>query len=409
MPEKIVIIGAGFAGLWSALAAKRLIDINEQAKAIDIIVIAPEPHLVMRPRLYESDVSSMKYPLIALFKSAGIRFLQGTAETIDAEANVVRVKYTTGKEEDVPYDRLILAAGSAVIRPGSVSGLQQHAFDIDTLDAAARLEAHLKGLSSHSPSAARDTVIVCGAGFTGIELATELPRRLQQLPNARVVLVEAADDLGPELGPGPRPAITEALEALGVIVKLGSPIASVDAGGVTLQSGERIETLTPVWTAGMRATPLTQQISGQKDALSRIHVDPYLRSPSSSRIFVTGDAARAATDDKGNYALMSCQHAMQLGRISGYNAAADLLDEPLVKYVQEGYNCCLDLGSYGAVVTTGWDREVMITGEIAKRGKNYINQHLIYPPSDAREAVQAAAPVVHDTQAIFAQILATVA
>jgi NADH dehydrogenase FAD-containing subunit len=408
MPGKIVIIGAGFAGVWSALAAKRLFDIHNRADAIDILVISPEPHLAMRPRFYESDVANMKAPLTTLFKSTGIRFLQGTAETIDTDAHVVRVKSQTNASEVVPFDRLILAAGSAVVRPNGVSGLQQHAFDIDTLEAAAQLEEHIENLSSRPASTARDTVVVCGAGFTGIEIATELPRRLQHLPNARVVLVESADELGPELGPGPRPVIAEALNALGVVVKLGSAVSSVDAWGVTLQSGDRIETLTPVWTAGMRATPLTQHIPGAKDSLSRVHVDSYLRSPACDRIFVTGDAARAATDDKGHDALMSCQHAMQLGRISGHNAAADILGEPLIKYSQQGYNCCLDLGSHGAVVTRGWEREVLITGEIAKKGKNYINQRLIYPPSDAREAIQAAGPAPHDTEEVFAQILATI-
>ncbi|GKT42544.1 NADH dehydrogenase-like protein MT1860 [Colletotrichum spaethianum] len=408
MSRSIMIIGAGFAGVWSALSAKRLINLNGQGETINIIVIAPEPYLVIRPRLYESNASSLKHPLSALFDSAGIQFFQGTAETINTQTHTVHVRSPTGSGSDVSFDRLILAAGSSVVRPPSISGLQQHAFDIDTLESAVKLETHLEGLASRPPSTARDTVVVCGAGFTGIELATELPKRLAHLTSPRIILVEVADQLGPELGPGPRPVISEALESLGVEVKLGSAVTAVDSQSITLTSGERIETLTAIWTAGMRATPLTNQIAGTRDKLSRIHVNNHLRSLSSECVFVTGDAAYASADGQGHHALMSCQHALQLGRISGYNAAADLIKEPLLEYSQEAYNCCLDLGSWGAVITGGWAREVKIQGDLAKRVKDHINQKLIYPPTDVQEALQAASPVGPDSDELFKQILAVV-
>ncbi|KAK1999791.1 FAD/NAD(P)-binding domain-containing protein [Colletotrichum falcatum] len=408
MPSTIVIIGAGFAGVWSALSAKRLIDLKNRGGAVSIIVIAPEPHLVMRPRLYEPNASSFKHPLTELFESAGVRFLQGTVETIDTRAHAVRVRSPTGAESDVTFDRLVLAAGSSVVRPQSVAGLRQHAFDIDTLETAVELEAHLEGLASLAPSPARDTVVVCGAGFTGIELAAELPKRLKHLASPRVVLVEGAGQVGPELGPGPRPVIAEALGSLAVQVRLGSAVAAVDPEGVTLVSGERIETLTAVWTAGVRATPLTRQIPGARDGLSRVHVDRHLRSPSSERVFVTGDAACASADDQGHRALMSCQHALQLGRVSGYNAAADLINVPLLEYSQEAYKCCLDLGSWGAVVTGGWEREVELRGDLAKRVKGYINRKLIYPPPGAREALQAADPAGPGSDELLKQVTAVV-
>ncbi|WQF82986.1 Putative FAD/NAD(P)-binding domain, FAD/NAD(P)-binding domain superfamily [Colletotrichum destructivum] len=411
MSSTILIVGAGFAGVWSALSAKRLINnSSDQANIINIIVVAPEPFLVIRPRLYETNAASMKHPLAALFEAAGVQFLQGTVEAIDTQAHTVHVRSPTGPDSEVvSFDRLILAAGSSVVRPQGVTGLGQHAFDIDSLESAAKLEAHLESLALCPLSTARDTVVVCGAGFTGIELACELPRRLSHLNSPRIVLVEGADVLGPELGPGPRPVITQALEDLGVEVKLGSAVAAMDDQCVTLLSGERIETMTAVWTAGMRATPLTGHIPGTKDTLSRVHVDNHLRALSSEHVFVTGDAAYALADDQDHHhALMSCQHALQLGRVSGHNAAADLLNEPLLKYSQEAYNCCLDLGSWGAVITGGWDKEVRMKGSLAKRAKGYINQKLIYPPSDAEEALLAANPIGPDSDELIEMILVAV-
>ncbi|KAL9560694.1 hypothetical protein ACKAV7_015185 [Fusarium commune] len=86
MPSKIVIIGAGFAGVWSALSAKRLITLMNKEQDIEILVIAPEPSLTLRPRLYEPNPSVMKQPLAPLFKAAGIGFFQETVEVIDTNS-----------------------------------------------------------------------------------------------------------------------------------------------------------------------------------------------------------------------------------------------------------------------------------------------------------------------------------
>ncbi|KAJ3545153.1 hypothetical protein NM208_g2652 [Fusarium decemcellulare] len=405
MSSKIVIIGAGFAGVWSALSAKRLIGLKDKQDDIEVLVIAPEPSLVMRPRLYEANPSTLSHPLGDLFESSGIKFFQGTVETVQAEKHTVKARSASGGETSFGYDRLIFAAGSAVVRPQAISGLEEHAFDIDTLKSAVKLESHLNGLVSLPPTSARNTIVVCGGGFTGIELATELPRRLDQIEGARIVLVESADEVGPELGSGPRPVIAQALKELGVEVRLGAAVKTIDAEGVTLASGERIETLTAVWTAGMKATKLTQQIPGPKDRLGRLEVDQYLRVPSSEDIFATGDAAHALADTNGHYALMSCQHALMLGRISGHNATADLLNEPMMAYSQAVYGTCLDLGGWGAVVSRGWDRKVQIQGELAKRVKTYINQKAIYPPKNTEEAIIAANPVAPDTDELFKSIL----
>ena len=392
MQNRIVIIGAGFAGVWSALSAKRLANLHD--KQVEVLVVAPELHLVMRPRLYEASPSTMIHPLGALFEAAGIEFIQGVVKSIRTEQHTIDIQSASGVESCVSYARLVLAAGSIVARPERVTGVQQHAFDVDSLDSAAKLESHLEHLASLPPSPARNNIVVCGAGFTGVELATELAKRLDPNSNFNIILVEYADAVGPELGAGPRPSIMQALKDLNVEVKLNSAVTAIDAGGLTLASGERIETLTPIWTAGVRATPLTQEIPGAaKDKLSRLIVDQDLRVPSDKHVFATGDAAHVLADTKGDHlALMSCQHALALGRVSGHNAAADLLGEPTVPYSQEAYLCCLDLGAWGAVVANGWEREVRIKGDAAKKVKAFINQKIIYPPMDVEKALAGADP-----------------
>jgi NADH dehydrogenase FAD-containing subunit len=378
---------------------------------VDVIVIAPEPSIVIRPRLYEANPASMCAPLGSLFEAAGIKFIRGFAERIDSVEQTVLVKSEDGKLSIVSYARLILAAGSELVRPPAITGLEHNAFDIDSIQSAAKLDAHILQLGLLPESPARDTIIVCGAGFTGLELVTELPKRIAHLPNKpRLILIDHALVLGRTLGAGPRAIIEQAIQELGIEVRLGSEIISIDPDGLTLATGERIDSKTVVWTAGVRATQLTKQIPGPKDNLSRLFVDKYLRVPSSPHIFATGDSAAALADARGHYALMSCQQANTLGRVSGYNAAADLLQESLIEYSQPEYITCLDLGDWGAVVTYGWDRKVKLTGDMAKKVKTYINQVGIYPPQDVQAALALAKPdAVADSGRLLEKIILAVA
>lgn len=397
MSQRILVIGAGFAGMWSALASARLLD--EAARTdVEIVLVAPEPALHVRPRLYEQNPLKMKAPLLEIFAATGVRFVQGIVERIDVAAREVAVKGVGAdtSRQTLGYDRLVLAAGSRLFRP-AIDGLEAHAFNVDQVADASRLEAHLHGLAGRPDSVARNTVVIAGAGFTGIETAAEMPARLREVlgENAavNVIMVERNDAIGPDLGAGPRPVITQALTELGVTWKLGSGVAAVDAHGVTLENGERIEAATVIWTAGARASALTAQIPAERDKFGRLHVDRNLKVKGLDTVFATGDCAYAATDDEGNFAAMSCQHAMNLGRSAGHNVAADLLGVAAIPYSQPKYVTCLDLGPWGAVYTEGWDRQVKLTGGVAKALKTQINTEWIYPPrADRAEALALADP-----------------
>ena len=398
--KRIVVVGAGFGGLWSALAAARLLDIyGVSSEEIEVVVIAPQPMLHVRPRLYEENPAGMMASLTQLFRETGIRYVRGTVETIDPTAETVTIVHPHGERSDLGYARLILATGSQLHRP-QVPGLAEFAFSVDQVGEAAELDMHLKSLAGRTASIARNTAVVIGGGFTGIEIAAELPSRLRRIVGetdipVRVVIIERADAIGPELGAGPRPIIEQALAELGVEIHLGRSVNAISATGVVTSAGDHIPAETVIWTAGMRASPLARQLPGDKDELGRAILDQDLRVPQARNIFVAGDAGRAATDEAGNFTLMSCQHALLLGRSAGNNAAADLLDVPTIPYTQPDYGTTLDLGPWGAVRTEGWDRVVSIVGPQVKPIKHIINSKLIYPPAaNRREAFEAANPVV---------------
>ncbi|MGE6497793.1 NAD(P)/FAD-dependent oxidoreductase [Cupriavidus metallidurans] len=396
MSKRILVIGAGFAGMWSALASARLLD-EVGRTDIEIVLVAPEAELHVRPRLYEQNPGGMKAPLQEIFKAVGVRFVQGYVERIDVANQQVEVSSTAETSPVVlGFDRLVLAAGSRLFKP-QISGLDEHAFNVDQVASAATLEAHIETLATRPASIARNTVVVAGGGFTGIETAAEMPARLREVlgddAQVNVIIVERASEIGPDLGAGPRPVIIQALTELGVKWKLGSGVAAVDAAGVTLESGERIEASTVIWTAGARASKLTAQVPAERDSFGRLHVDNYLKVRGLETVYATGDVAYAAVDDAGNYAMMSCQHAMNLGRSAGHNVAADLVGDEQIPYSQPKYVTCLDLGPWGAVYTEGWEREVKLVGAEAKALKTKINTEWIYPPSaDRAEALASADP-----------------
>ena len=394
MTQKLLIAGSGFAGMWAALAAARAAALNNREAELDITVVSPAAELCIRPRLYETAFDEMNPALGPLFAAVGIRHVAGMVAAIDPVLHEVAVVDSTGERTTLAYDRFVLATGSTVFTP-DVPGLKVHGFDVDQFANAVRLDQHLHALASEPASAARNTVVIAGGGFTGIETAADMPQRLRAIfgdgADIRVVILEQADAIGPDLGPGPRPLISEALSDLGVEVLTATAATAIDAEGVTTSTGERIPTRTVVWTAGARANPLAAQLPGAHDRFGRVHADRELRADGVDDVFVTGDVAAAATDDAGNTTLMSCQHALSLGRIAGHNAAAELLGLPTMPYSQPKYVTCLDLGPWGAVYTEGWEREVKLERAEAKTLKRSINTEWIYPPAADREAAFAAA------------------
>lgn len=394
MGNHIVIAGSGFAGAWAAISAARAVSLAGKEGEVAITVVSPSAHLVIRPRLYEAAIENMSPDIKPLLDVIGVRHLAGTVTEISADAHRVAIAKADGAELVLHYDKFVLATGSQLFAP-PIPGLKEHSFNVDQLENAQKLAAHINSLPARAETQARNTVVIAGSGLTGIETAAAMPARLRAVlgddAGIRVILVEQASAIGPHLGNAPRAVVEEALAACGVEFIIGTGVVSIDANGIELSSGERIESHTVVWTAGARAHALAAQIPGEHDRLGRLVADPFLHAQGTSDIFVAGDVARAAADDVGNIALMSCQHALSLGRVAGYNAAAELLDLPLHPYSQPKYVTCLDLGPWGALYTEGWNPQITLVREEAKSLKREITTKWIYPPAPDRDAAFAVA------------------
>jgi NADH dehydrogenase len=389
--ERLVVVGAGFAGVWAALAASRAIRDEGKDGAVEVVVVAPNQDLVIRPRLYQASPARHRVRLAELFDGASVEHVRGHVDRIDTGARTLALIDSQGSRRSLAWDRLVLASGSQ-LKPPVIPG-SEFVHDVDTLESARVLDQHLARLVETSGSG-RWTAVVVGSGFTGLEVATELLVRLRSLAGdhgsaerARVVLLEHGAVLAPSLGDGPQEAIVRQVAQAGVEVRLGQTVTGYDGRDVQLATGEGIPANTVVWTVGLEASPLTRQLPGRRDELGRLEVDEFLRLPGALGVYVAGDTAAALADDQ-HVVTQSCQYAIPLGKTAGWNAALDLVanGEGLRPFRPAPHVTCLDLGSGGAVLTTGWDRRVELVGQEAKLVKASIND-LIRPPAESLSAL----------------------
>src|ERR671924_1974087 len=155
---RLVIIGAGFAGMYAALSAARLRDIQGASpEELEIALVAPEPTLVIRPRLYEQKPETLTAPLLDVLKAIDVVYVQGSAETIDTKSRMVQIATAKGRRKSLSYDQLVVATGSRLFRP-NIPGLAEHGFSVDSLDDAVALDRHLQGLAKRPAVNGRDTV-----------------------------------------------------------------------------------------------------------------------------------------------------------------------------------------------------------------------------------------------------------
>jgi len=396
--QHIVVLGAGFAGLWSAIGAARALDERKiGAEDVTVTVVNATPWHSIRVRNYEADLSDTLVPLADVLDPIGVRLVVADVVDVDVTTRAVAC-VAPGGPFRLNYDRLVFALGSRLVRP-PIPGLADHAFDVDTYEAASRLGVHLAELAGKPRSAGRDTVLVVGGGLTGIEAAAEMPSRLRAAMGTdaqpRVILADRAAAIGSNMGDSARPVIAKALAALGVETRPGVSVAAIDPDGVTLATGERIATQTVVWCAGMEANPLTARFPVTRDRFGRLPVRPTLKVDGLAAEFAAGDVAWFAIDGTRS-CVMSCQHGRPMGRFAGQNVVRDLLGEPMLPLAIDWYTTVLDLGPWGAVYTEGWDRHVVAQEAAAKLTKETINRQRIYPPlsRDRAEIFAAAAPVV---------------
>ena len=393
--KHLVIAGGGFAGFWSAMsAARRALELGVRDR-LTITLVNRDEYLGLRPRFYEAELTGTRLALRNWLAPLGIELVIGEIASLIPASR--RMEFVNGSHvvPDIIYDQLILATGSCQAYPDFAE--RGRVFDVDTFAKATTLDQHLRALATKGfPTPASRTFVVVGASFTGLEIVTALPSKLEGLapsvPRFAFHLMERAPEIGQGYAPDARQHITKRLQHLGISVHTGQEQLRHEKNQLILADKQRLTTDTVIIATGFTASPLATAFSGPRDRLGRLAVDAFLHLPGHPEVLPAGDISLAKTD-ADHYAVMSCQHAMPQGRTAGHNAVSFLFHKDPLPYTQPRYRTCLDLGPGDALVTAGWERPMKTIGPEAKAIKTEIINQWVSPPTDIADTLAMASPV----------------
>ncbi|WP_242344148.1 NAD(P)/FAD-dependent oxidoreductase [Anaeromyxobacter terrae] len=335
--RRVVIVGAGFAGLAAARALRKA--------PVAVTVVDRRNHHLFQPLLYQVATAALNPADIAapirnvLRRQRNAEVILGEVAAIDLPARIVRL----ADGDPLPFDFLVLATGAthsyfghdawAPLAPGLKSVE-------DALEIRRRLlTAFERAEREREPEQQRAllTFVVVGGGPTGVELAgaiSEIARRTLtrdfrhiRPESARVFLVEAAPRVLPVYVESLSAAARRQLEQLGVEVRTGTPVTAIDAEGVTLGDGSRIASRTVLWGAGVAASPLARTLGAPLDRAGRVRVAADLSVPGHPEAFVVGDLAAVLRED-GRPVPGLAPAALQEGRHAARNIRRALAGEP---------------------------------------------------------------------------------
>ena len=296
----MVVVGAGFGGLAAAKALGKA--------PVRLTVVDQRNHHLFQPLLYQVASATLSPADIAapirqiLKRQANTEVLLAEVAAVDLGAR--KVAFEDGGE--LGYDFLVLATGAGHSYFGK-DAWAQYAPGLKSLEDACEIRRRFlltfeQAEREPDPERRRAllTYVVVGGGATGVELAgtlkgiasRTLPREFRHFSTgeARVILVEAGPRLLTAFCDGLAAKAKAALTRLGVEVRLGQPVAGMDAEGVDL-GGERIPARTVLWAAGVAASGLGRTLGVPLDRAGRVIVEPDLSVPGHPEVFVIGDLA----------------------------------------------------------------------------------------------------------------------
>lgn len=338
--QRVVIVGAGFAGFH---AARTLAKLHKRTKgAAELVVVNATDYFLYTPLLPQVaggvlDPRRVAVPLAG--NLPGARLVLGTVDEIDLEARRLGLVDPEGDRDSLTYDRLLLTVGS-VNRLLPIPGVAEHAHGFRSIGEALYLRDHLVRQieladSSDDPAEreARCTFVVVGAGYTGTEVAAygqlltrDAARHRSGLRDRPLcwLLVDLAPRVLPELDPRLSRTAERVLSRRGLEIRTETTVQEATPEGVRLSDGEFVHTRTLVWCVGVRPDPLVEHLY-LPTARGRLVVDEYMSVPGHPEVFACGDAAAVPDLTRpGEITPMTAQHAERQGRRAARNLAASM-------------------------------------------------------------------------------------
>lgn len=370
---RILILGGGFGGISTYLGLHKRLHGNSH---VAVTIVSNRDVFEFLPMLHEVATggllpSSIRLPLRSIPQCCLAQFIEGTAQSINFDARTVTVHVpTTHQPQTLSYDYLVVALGSTT-NFLDIPGAQEFSYTLKNLGDARRIKTRI--ISQFDRAAYVDSEIdrsrmlcftIVGGGPTGVEFAGELSDLIRHeltrayprlAPHARIVLLQSADRLVPQVAPWFDQRARAILHRTGMVdIRLRTRVRAVRPQEVQLEQ-DTIATETVIWTAGVHAQPidaLAMHPMLRDEKTKRWKVNAHLQLPSYSEVFVVGDLAWIFDHASHQPYPMRAQFAVREGTIAAENITRHIDGLSLRAFAWRDMGFLLSLGKGGAIGET---------------------------------------------------------
>lgn len=380
---KILIIGGGYAGFYTAFKLEKILKDGEA----EVILVDPLPYLTYQPFLPEVVAGSIeaRHAVTSLRRHLKkTRIISGKALDVDHSKKIATIGIKGSEPFELSYDQIVMTAG-AVSRTFPIPGVAEHAIGLKTIEEAIeirnRIMTNLDKATNLPAGPARErllTFVVVGGGFAGIETYAEMRSLVSYLlryyPNisfedTHFHLIEAMGRIMPEVSQSTSEWVIENLDKRGAKIHLNTQLLSAVGGKVELSTGESFESDVIVWTAGVMAHPFVRNTDLPLDDRGRITALASLQVVDGDKLIVdawTAGDGSAVPDlsggGVGGYCVPNAQHAVRQAKLLAKNIAASIRNQPVKDYFHKNMGAVAGLGIGVGVFQF---RNIAITGIIA--------------------------------------------
>ena len=370
MNQQVIVVGGGAGGLELTV---KLAKKYKRDKNVVVTLVDCNPTHIWKPLLHEVATGTLnsnhdETSYLMLARKHRFSFVLGRVGAINPEKQTLQIdpiENDDGEElvaaRNLEYSQLVLSVGSLCNDFGT-KGVLEHCLLLDTRTQAERFHVQfineLHRLHSANNAEKRLSLVIVGAGATGVELAADLHKVAKRLPEygfntfaeeqLRVMIVEAAPRILGQLPERVSTSVQSELERIGVEVRTSTMVSAVSEESVITNTDESIAANLVVWAAGIKAPGFLADSGLPTDKLGRVSVEKNLCVVGSNTIMAMGDCC-ACPMDNGDVVPPRAQSAHQMASVAYKNMVAKLSNKPLRDFTYRDFGSLISLSEFSTI------------------------------------------------------------